>query len=126
MVAIAYNYNNNACPAWVPVPIIATQMGFEDERTRRINNIPEHVKQQLRLNDINPDWIPDSLLEDIKQACIYDRTLNDNPDGHTTRDKLDGNKAKKKKKKVPQTFEEKLEMEREGRNAYDDDSIMLV
>ena len=82
-------------PAYAPAPIVASQCNAEDiyrfcgEVVVGTVAVPQHVIEELRLLGISAvSWLLPGELEDAVRACSVDRNLNDNPNGHTLKEKM--------------------------------------
>ncbi len=90
------------------------------------DNIPDHVREEMRLSDINPDWnMPAGLLYAIEQACKFDHKLVDDPHGISVLDKLtltgDEQRKRRPRRKEPNTWAEKIEQERHAHGEHHHD-----
>jgi hypothetical protein len=71
-----------------------------DDRRSASTRLPDHVLEELKRVGIPVGWYNHGELQDMVLGCAYDRTLIDDEDGHTLKDKLSF------------TYEEKLERQR--------------
>lgn len=88
-------------PAYTRTPRVAEQCGDLDTETMleacvKSIILPVDILQQLRMQNIMVDFLNQGEIEDIIQACKYDGTLVDDPDGLTFRDQMSLTPAEKK------------------------------
>lgn len=125
-------------PAYVAEPAVVAQSGgaqdmltFAGEVIVNGVNVPLHVIEQLRQAGISAvSWLTQGELQDAVQATKYDGRLIDDDKGMSFRDKLtltaEEQQARRPKKRKPQSFEEILKEEREGKQAECEDEISLL
>jgi len=123
MENVAYATSHMYGPAFTTTPIIARQWsaGYSGDSWGKKPPLEDHLKEEIRVKGLSP-WLTEKEIEAIRQACIFDRSLNDNPEivNPITATK------KKPKKKSDGIHSGKVEEDREKKAEQEEESFLLV